>query len=434
MKFSLSKQNCLSIFYIIFTVSLLYKFYKDILKGYSKESWQITEFLINYQGGFVRRGLFGEVLYKLHQYLSLNPYYTILFLCGLFYIILILFFARSFIKYSYPIFILPFVFFIGNPIINDFWVRKDVLLVLIFILIVYFSNKQSKINLIIINTLLIGGILIHESIFFVCAPILFLILVNKHNKKKHGIKKRYKANFVILLGLLPSLLAFISVIFCKGSYGISNAIWNSWKPIAFPISDFSQTPPAAIDGLTLSLQKGLSLPIKYTFPFFDNMIYAPIAWMFILIVIYFILTNVDQLNVKIFKYNPQKYFNKYNLSNILTLQFISIIPLFILGSDYARWIFYWTSTSFACILLIPESVLAEIFPKWISSCSFLINTFLDSMLVKSKGFVVLLSLFIGIPQYTWNLSTYMGSNAIVIVMRFISSVIYKIMSSSGFLN
>ena len=63
---------------LIIVVVLLRQFYLDIkyfpdlfgdLSLY--ESWGISEWLINYQGGFVRRGLAGEILYRLYQ---IHPY------------------------------------------------------------------------------------------------------------------------------------------------------------------------------------------------------------------------------------------------------------------------------------------------------------------------------------------------------------------------
>mgnify|MGYP001206173035 CR=1 FL=1 len=50
----------------IFQISKFYTFYED----YS--DWQYADWLINYQGGFVRRGLIGEILFKIHIFLSIN--------------------------------------------------------------------------------------------------------------------------------------------------------------------------------------------------------------------------------------------------------------------------------------------------------------------------------------------------------------------------
>ena len=51
---------------LIFQIIKFYSFYSE----YSP--WQYVEWLINYQGGFVRRGLPGEFLYQIHQFLGIK--------------------------------------------------------------------------------------------------------------------------------------------------------------------------------------------------------------------------------------------------------------------------------------------------------------------------------------------------------------------------
>lgn len=87
---------------------------------------------------------------------------------------------------------------------------------------------------------------------------------------------------------------------------------------------------------------------------FNSGIYAPLAWGLVILMIYYLLTNTSKLNFKLLNYMPTKNINKINISNILIIQFLAVTPLFILGWDYSRWIFFWVTSSFATILLIPE--------------------------------------------------------------------------------
>ena len=57
----------------IFQVSKFYSFYDE----YS--DWQYADWIINYQGGFIRRGLVGELLFKVHTFSLINL--DILVLC-----------------------------------------------------------------------------------------------------------------------------------------------------------------------------------------------------------------------------------------------------------------------------------------------------------------------------------------------------------------
>ena len=56
---------------LITTLISLFPLFNDDYKNISYSSFRISEWLINYEGGFVRRGLIGEVLYlafNIHSY------------------------------------------------------------------------------------------------------------------------------------------------------------------------------------------------------------------------------------------------------------------------------------------------------------------------------------------------------------------------------
>ena len=58
----------------IFQILKFYSFYEE----YS--DWQYADWLINYQGGFIRRGLIGELLFQTHYFLSINLDILVFFL------------------------------------------------------------------------------------------------------------------------------------------------------------------------------------------------------------------------------------------------------------------------------------------------------------------------------------------------------------------
>ena len=67
----------------IFQVSKFYSFYDE----YS--DWQYADWIINYQGGFIRRGLVGELLFKVHTFSLINL--DILVLCFVIFLYIIFF-------------------------------------------------------------------------------------------------------------------------------------------------------------------------------------------------------------------------------------------------------------------------------------------------------------------------------------------------------
>lgn len=416
--------NSVTFFYFLFITSLFFIFLSKLFNGYEKESWQITELLINYQGGFVRRGLLGEGLLILYNTFGLNPYYTIIVICLLCFFLVLIFFIRAFIKNGYPVFILPFVFFLGAPILNDFIIRKDLMTLLFFISVIYFIRKNSIGNLLLVNFVLCLGILIHEELGFLCFPVLFLILINESRKFKYS----YIISFIISAGkILPSIIVFGLCIHYNGSVEISESIWNSWKHIPFPIqSDDINTIPGAIDGISWSPGRALSHTF-HTLKDFSDDIYSPIAWLIILTLVYYFLTNTNKLKLKISKYETTRDFDKGNISNILIFQLIAVLPLFIIGCDYGRWVFLWVATSFAILLLSNDQYLSTLFPGRISRISTRLNKILNSFFSSSQGFIYAIPLIIGIPAFKWDILKYLNTNPVIIVLKFISKLIQLVL-------
>ncbi|WP_299991674.1 hypothetical protein [uncultured Pontibacter sp.] len=423
----MKKQTTISLLFIIFILSLIFNLIKSLINGYEKESWLITEFLINYQGGFVRRGLLGEALYQFSQYSTISPYYIIIALCLASYVYLIYWYSSSLINNGFPFFILPFVFFLGSPIINNYWVRKDAIVLLFFILILHCLRKESFIYIILTNLLFVTGILIHESIGFFGFPVIALIIYTRYSHSNFLNKQfTFRRLYTTIVLLLPSLIAFASVIYFKGSRTIAGNIWDSWENIKFPIQAATHgAPPAAIDGISWSLQKGL----RYFYSNLMNMnydIYAPFAWFFILLSVYFIIININRLDFKILTYKPTQAINRENLSTILVIQLVAVIPLFILASDYGRWVTMWTCSTFAILLTIPEKTLSTLPPLFVRSFSHHLNNILDEYVGNSKSFIVLMSFVIGVPYYNWSMEKYIETPASVHIIQFISTIFRQI--------
>ncbi len=163
-------------------------------KTYIDDSWTIGEWLINYQGGFIRRGLLGEGIYNLCNVIKISPIFVIWLISISSYSLLLkltIFESRN--KVSSAFLLSPGIFL--APIIGDFLIRKDLLLLLIFLISLKLMRFKSP-NLIFLNLLNITGMLIHESFAIYALPIQFFIL-----KKKYDCLKK---NFYTFLYLLPS--------------------------------------------------------------------------------------------------------------------------------------------------------------------------------------------------------------------------------------
>ena len=105
--------------------------WSQIHVGYSKSSWQFSDWLINYQGGFVRRGLLGQLLLVANQRFGLDPYVVVLVVTLGAYVLLCALAVIAAKKGRIPYALVPMSFALGFPVFSNQWFRKDVLLVLL---------------------------------------------------------------------------------------------------------------------------------------------------------------------------------------------------------------------------------------------------------------------------------------------------------------
>ncbi len=151
----------------------------------------ISEWLINYQAGFVRRGLAGEILL---QFFGSNgvvrPLYVIMFCSYILYVILfLLVYWRSGVANSkallVAIFIQGGIFHMGMS--ADFYTRKENLFLIFFAAqcLMYFqirltsaAKKKSWIGIYLLSLFLVSPVLVltHDAYFFMTYPISALLL------------------------------------------------------------------------------------------------------------------------------------------------------------------------------------------------------------------------------------------------------------------
>ncbi len=406
-----------------------FQLYQRLKGPYSKESWQITEWLINYRGGFVRRGLPGEFLLWLYNHFSVAPYTAIIFLSAFFYFAVALFFISLFIRRRYPLLILPLVFFLGDPVLNNFVVRKDLLLITFFILIVYVFLKKRLYTILLGNGLLILALLCHEIIGFFSFPFLFLMLA------EFGAcdGSRIKPAGTSLLKLSPSLSVFFIVLLHRGSATVAGSVWQSWSDIPFPNqAAYTNTDPSAIGSLSFSLKNSIDY-LTQTLTDFYNGVYAPLLWVLVIAAIYMVLTNLNKIGFHTTSNSKKHSFHILNLSATLLFQLVAVIPLFLLGCDFGRWIFYWVSSSFAIYLLVPEQQLSKTYPSFLFKTALFINNIFHSKLPKSPGFIYGLMLLIGFsgltsgPTWQIKLADFYNTSGIMCVFDFVSLLARKLL-------
>lgn len=324
------RTKILNTLFIIFFIGLIFNFIKGILFPYTYSSWQISEFMINYQGGFVRRGLLGEGLYYLAKNYNVDIILTIKILCAVLYLSVCSFFVYAFRKKSYPLYILPLGFFCGALIMGDnpvhyYWIRKDCLMIfslILTLLICFKTNIPLFAKILIINILSIFVILNHEIFVFFSFPVFFFILFS-HFKKKGS----YLAFIHPTVCLLPIVLATAIVTLAHGNADTTQIIWNSWAHF-LPEKDIL---PIGYSIAALGWDSIGTFITHFKFNFLSvgqYSIWSVVAWCFIFPVVYYISVNV----LFVFRKTPEDFTEKHRviLSSIFLFQLLCLLPVFCL--------------------------------------------------------------------------------------------------------
>ena len=392
------KQTILNIVYCIFVFALLYKLLVvQLFANYKYGGWAISEFLINYQGGFVRRGLTGEILLFLTKNFGVDIIWTIKLFCLLCFTAVCTFFVRAFLKKGYSLYILPLCFFLGIHILGGgFWVRKDHLMLLFFIATLLVLNKMNKsiVKFLIINTLVVIALLIHEAFAFFVLPVLFLLVFNEYKNKK-----KLHAIALSLVFLLPSICVFLLTLHYHGDLKTAQIIWDSWVAAAnLNIAELNKWSHGALSSIGWTSKWAFEYHFRANFLSKSMGILSLFFWIMIIPVVYYIVTNA----LLVFRKNESIFTSKDKtaLSSVLVFQFVCLLPFFlVLSCDLGRIIFYWIASSFAIFLLIPKDTLQHVFPLWFVTIVQRFNTFLITILSPTKTALVFLMMFVGISAY-----------------------------------
>ena len=290
------------------------------------------------------------------------------------------------------------------PISEDYLIRKDTLLVLLYglSLLVLKKFNQEKISkfscILFVNLFSIIGILSHEAYGIWGLPSLIIIFYLLNRGIKQGI---YRSILFALFYLIPSIISFTLCWIFKGNVQQALLIHESWqnlKDILPTLGSLNQSQPM---GAISAIGWGTSqVYISSLFSQFNLLIFwHPAMW---LLTIYIVL--------RLFIGKRKDPFQSAKRS-IVCLQLIAFLPLF-LFVDVGRWIFMWLTSS---ALLF--AFLIQVFG--IDKVLFHTESFKGAKILKKiiptftsyKTYNIFL-LSIGLPHCCWSVGRYIVSNPI----------------------
>ncbi len=296
--------------------------------SWGHESWQLGDWLINYSGGFVRRGLTGTLVQLVSKATGVQANHIVIAASFACYTLLALWFLRRCAGYFPAVLVLSCVA-MGFPAYQDSIVRKDCLGLLLFLGCVSADGGplSPAARLVIVNLLAALAIFSHEAFAFYALPAL-AILVARNDPRPFILRG---------LALLPAAGCLLLAIVFHGTPQIADAVNDSWLPlwrVTDPGDASVENPIHAIEALGWSSAKGVSLSTYMLASGF----YQPAAWAFVYAVSFALVvlfTGRGERGVA----------SKIRITSILLAQLVFISPLFLLGVDYGRWLFFWVASS-----------------------------------------------------------------------------------------
>tara|TARA_B110000967_G_C18850991_1_gene544606 strand:- start:59 stop:1351 length:1293 start_codon:yes stop_codon:yes gene_type:complete len=212
---------------IFITFILLTAIYWLHLKHVIGNDSTISEWIINYQGGFTRRGIIGEICFQIADFFDLNLRFVIfLFQSFLYtiYSILIYFFLKDVSKNALTIIAIFSPIFLLYPVAEiEVLARKEIFLYVGFIIFLNLSNTRYSKNIPLIYIFFVFPILclIWEPFifFFTFAAFVILIRNNGDSLKKITLKIfiGFSSSIITMLIILLNLLTSNEHLLMKNS-------------------------------------------------------------------------------------------------------------------------------------------------------------------------------------------------------------------------
>ena len=300
-----------------------------------RASFQYSDWLINYQAGFVRRGLVGEIFFQLSNILQFRLDILIL----VFVLILYMTFYLNFYSIIRKINIKLIDLFVILSPISFFYTafeqkasgRKEIIFLSLFSLFILIIKKISPLNqifLIILITTITA--LTHSGLIFY--NVYFFALFTCYNLKL-GIKK-------ISLHLLPLIFSsLITLIFISNNSTISS---GELEIICKSIIEY--LPNCGKGDYVTTLTWGL----KNNFEGFKSL------WLNTNYIIFYFVAFILCFGVFLYISNNSKLHN-FNFLFIIILCMVSTLPLYLIGADYGRYMY----VSYLSSILIYYFLLSE---------------------------------------------------------------------------
>lgn len=300
-------------------------------------SYTWSELVINYQGGFIRRGLIGEVAFQLNGVIQARYFLSILPTVLYFLVIWFIVCREKKIDFKSLIFLLSPATILFPVYDFNAFARKDVFILAAFVLCVYLSERIRSLNLALILAMLIYGVtgLVVETAWFYLPLACAVIILNRKGEIIENQARAWYLSFFFLL------TCFIFISLTNSSNVSKITIIDSWR-LLYPSYQWDWNGKGAIGLLGLPLNEGLLITF-YSVCYRTTIEGYVCSFLLASIPAFFLMLN--------FKWRRFCKISKLGIAWSLTVMFCS----FAFAADWGRCIYLFTMHSYLFLTVISNS-------------------------------------------------------------------------------
>ena len=388
MNYLIRKFNSLFFLFItfIFLMAIFWLYQKHPVGNDST----ISEWLINYQGGFTRRGIIGEICYQFANFFDLKLRFVIfLFQSFLYltYLILIYFFIKDVPKNILTIIAIFSPIFLLYPIAEiEVLARKEIFLYVGFIIFLHLSSNQYSKNVPLIYIFFIFPILclIWEPFVFFFMFAAFVILTRNIDESFKKITLKIFLSFSSSILIL--IIIFLNKLTPNEHAIMANSLMENFGEICYMSCSLLGTKTSISAQFTPVIQH-LSLEVVFRYSIIVLIGFSAL---------FFLIYNT-KLNFKAISFESKLY-RWISTKNFLLTYSIMLLPSLILlsiMSDWGRVVNIAYTFSILTYIYLIKNNLVTIEKKII---------FFDNLYIyKKKVFIILFFIF----AFGWNQKTAM---------------------------
>ena len=319
-------KNYLSIYIsLLFLMSICFLYLKHDVGNDST----ISEWLINYSGGFTKRGIIGQISIYIARIFDSELRDIILYLqvliIGTYFTFIFIFLKKTYIERVYLLCIFSPIFLLYPVYEIEVLARKEVFIYILFL--VYLSILIYKPRFVNISRLLTFtlSVLIWEPIIFFLPMWVFIDFASRDLNKKNDLISFIKDLAFYLPGLIICLIFILNPLSESEHFKMASILKNEFNEVCYMSC-----------GLLLN-KSSLIQQFKGNFHAYSIENISRYIWIIIIgFLPLFILLKHSYFTKK--KINSFQINNKKNISNFFYIILSPVIILFLMGYDWGRWV------------------------------------------------------------------------------------------------